>query len=156
MKNQSTTPGLMLQQLTDLIDGLAKDPPGGMDMLLVEGQGVPLADLGAELEKYRDMYQAVEDAEEQYRVALSARGTIEAIAQRRCNAVRGALRGTLGKTNPVLSHYGVTPAKTPRQLTADEKLLKVERAKATRVARHTMSKKQKLAIKGTVPEKPGT
>lgn len=154
MKTQSTTPGLMLQQVTDLLSGLTSNPPGGMTSLVIEGKRINLADLGVELQKYKDTYEAVEDAHLEYKLALAARETIEATVQRRCDAVRGALRGSLGKTNQALALYGVTPAKTPRPLTAEEDLVRVAKAKATRAARHTMGRKQRLAIKGTLPAKP--
>jgi hypothetical protein len=50
----------------------------------------------------------------------------------------------------VLADYGVSPHKKPGAKDASTKVVAAAKAKATRAARHTMSKKQKAAIKGTL------
>jgi hypothetical protein len=50
----------------------------------------------------------------------------------------------------VLADFGFTPAKQV-QKTVETKKQAVEKSRATRTARHTMGKKQKKAVKGTVP-----
>jgi len=54
-----------------------------------------------------------------------------------------------GKTSALLSQLGFTPAKA-KKTTAAIKAVAVLKVKATRKARNTMGKKQKLVIKGTV------
>jgi len=57
----------------------------------------------------------------------------------------------------MLQDFGFTPPK-PRggKKTASTKAQAVVQAKATRVARHTMGKRQKAKIKGTAPAQPVT
>ncbi|HEY4012967.1 MAG TPA: hypothetical protein VGM06_06500 [Polyangiaceae bacterium] len=49
----------------------------------------------------------------------------------------------------VLADFGLT-GRAVRVLTPEERVTMTAKAKATRAARHTMGKKQKAAIKGTV------
>ena len=51
----------------------------------------------------------------------------------------------------VLSDCGVSPRKKPAPLTPQQRVVRAAKAKATRLARGTMSAKQKALIKGTVP-----
>jgi hypothetical protein len=155
MPSQNITPGALLRHFQGLASGLASQPPGGQTSLLLEGTSVPVPELVTEFQAYAATYQAVEDADTAYRKALAARAAIEAQAKRRRDAARAALKGALGKTNPALTAYGITPDREHRPLTVEEEALKVARAKATRAARHTMGKKQKLAIKGEVAPKAG-
>ena len=52
-----------------------------------------------------------------------------------------------------LADFGLTPRKA-RVVTPEEQVIAAAKAKATRAARHTMGKKQKAAIKGTVAPTP--
>ena len=54
-------------------------------------------------------------------------------------------------TPSTLADFGVTPRKVRTPLTAEQKVTAAKKAAATRAARHTMSKKQKKNVKGTVP-----
>jgi hypothetical protein len=49
-----------------------------------------------------------------------------------------------------LADFGVAPPKVPTPLTAQQLAVRAAKAKATRVARGTTSKKKKLAVKGDV------
>jgi hypothetical protein len=51
----------------------------------------------------------------------------------------------------ILSDCGVSPRKPRKLLTAQQKVVAAAKAKATRIARGTMSAKQKATIKGTAP-----
>jgi hypothetical protein len=51
----------------------------------------------------------------------------------------------------VLSDCGVSPRKKPAPLTPEQRVVRAAKAKATRLARGTMSAKQKALIQGTVP-----
>jgi hypothetical protein len=61
------------------------------------------------------------------------------------------LKAYYGETNPTLSKYGVPVKHPPAKLPADKLLAKADKAKATRTARGTKSKKQKKDIHGVVP-----
>ena len=64
-------------------------------------------------------------------------------------ALRQYVINAFGKNSPVLADFGFTP---PRKamLTPEENVAKAKKAAATRKARGTMGKKEKLKIKGTV------
>ncbi len=49
-----------------------------------------------------------------------------------------------------LADFGLTPPKARAPLTAEQLAARAAKAKATRAARGTTSKKQKLAVKGNV------
>jgi hypothetical protein len=59
--------------------------------------------------------------------------------------------GTMfGQTSVEISEFGFTPKKNPTPLTADQKVLKTARSRATRVERNTLGSKQKKSVKGQV------
>jgi len=138
----------LLKNFNDLAAGLASRPPGGQPSIVIEGQSVPVSTLVAELQEYAIAYQVVEDAEQAYKRAIAARDAIAPEAQGRRDAIRASIKGTLGRMNPDLETYGINPDREHRALTAEEEVAKVAKAKATRAARHTMGKRQRLAIKG--------
>ena len=154
MPNSNDTPGTMRNHFDDLITGLESKPPGGQTSLVVQGTSITVVNLVIELKGYAAAYRAVEDTNTEYQRALAARDAIEAQAKGRHDAVRAAIKGALGKSNPDLPIYGLTPDREARPLTVEEEALKVAKAKATRAARHTMGKRQKEAVKGQVPPKP--
>jgi hypothetical protein len=49
------------------------------------------------------------------------------------------------------SDFGIAPRKPRAALTTEAEGDRIEKWRATRVARHTMGKKEKAKIKGTVP-----
>jgi len=64
--------------------------------------------------------------------------------------LRQALQVAFAGSIDALADFGLTPRK-PRVVTPEKKAAAAAKAKATRAARHTMGKKQKAEIKGTVP-----
>ena len=60
------------------------------------------------------------------------------------------LRATYSNATAVLSDYGLQAPKARSPLTAQTRIAATEKARATRVARGTVGKKKKLAIKGDV------
>jgi hypothetical protein len=155
MSTIATTPGSLLKNFNDLAAGLTSNPPGGHPSIVIEGQSVLVSALVAELQGYASAYQAVEEAEQAYKKALTARDSIAPGAQGRRDAIRASIKGSLGRTNPDLGIYGISPDKEHRALTAEEEVAKVAKARATRAARHTMGKKQRQAIKGQAAPKDG-
>jgi hypothetical protein len=145
------SPGIIKKELIALSHGLATSPPDGQTSLIVDGKTSLVADLVTELDGFVAIYQAVEDIEEKYREALAARAKIKAQVLGRRKVIRAAVKGAMGGDNQKLGRYGMSPDKSPELPSAEELTHKVAQAKATRIARHTMGKKQKLAIKGVVP-----
>jgi|HubBroStandDraft_1064217.scaffolds.fasta_scaffold52392_3 hypothetical protein len=60
------------------------------------------------------------------------------------------LRGTFSTATAQLADFGLQPPKARTPLTGDRRALAAAKQKATRIARGTTSKKQKLAIRGDV------
>ena len=63
-------------------------------------------------------------------------------------ALQTAARYLLGPTNPKLATFGVAPRAEPRRLTGDELVLRAEKARRTREARHTLGPRQKALLRG--------
>jgi hypothetical protein len=60
------------------------------------------------------------------------------------------LQATFANTVPILADFGLAPPKVPAPKTSEEKAAAAAKAEATREARGTASKKQKLTVKGNV------
>ena len=60
------------------------------------------------------------------------------------------LQATFDNTVPILADFGLEPPKEPAPKTSEEKAAAAAKAVATREARGTTSKKQKLTVKGNV------
>jgi hypothetical protein len=152
MSDESTkSPTALKTSLRALAAGLAASPPGGHPTVVLEGKPLLSADLQAQLSTYADIYQAADDAYVVYQKAIAARDDIAPQAKELRDHTRAAVKAALGRKNPELAKYGITPDKDTRPLTTAEETAKVAKAKATRAARHTMGKKQKLAITGEGP-----
>ena len=67
-------------------------------------------------------------------------------------AVRRYLEVMFSHDSAALADFGLKPKKKPAKLSGAASVTKVEKAKATRTARHTLGKKQKAKIKGVIPE----
>ena len=70
------------------------------------------------------------------------------------DAFRQAMSIQFGSVD-VLSDFGILPRKPRKALSGPEQVAKADKARATRLARHTMGKKQKRSIKGEVPQAAG-
>ena len=65
-------------------------------------------------------------------------------------AYRHYLLAMFANATSTLADFGLTPRKVPAPRTSEEKAAAAAKAKATRAARGTTSKKQKLTVKGNV------
>jgi hypothetical protein len=76
------------------------------------------------------------------------------VAEKRVNPVildfTHFLRTSFGTASSTLADFGLEPKKAPAPLTVEAKTAAVAKREATRAARGTTSKKQKLAVKGNV------
>jgi hypothetical protein len=145
----------MSEQLKGLITGLTDSPPQEVTSLLVNGKKYKVAELLAALTAYADKYEATDEAFTAFRTALEERVAIEPEAVHLVQGVRTVLKGMYGKKSVALETYGITPDKEPVPLTPEQEVVKVAKAKATRIARHTLGKKQKEKIKGQWPPAEG-
>jgi hypothetical protein len=65
-------------------------------------------------------------------------------------AYKRLVLAAFANANQTLAGFGLAPPKARTPLTTEQRVARVAKAKATRTARGTTSKKQKLAIKGHV------
>jgi hypothetical protein len=131
-------------EYTALINGFGTDLVG-VDPLVLVGTTYPRATLLAKFQSRIDAAQATKSARANLRTAAAnERALAEQIEPVR-QAMKHYLQGRFGKNSPMLQAFGFTEAKTA-QKTAESKAGAVVKMKATRKARHTMGKKQRLAI----------
>jgi hypothetical protein len=96
-----------------------------------------------------DAALAVTTAKAAYRNTVQAADTETASTKQVVAGLRAATYIMFSAQVDGLADFGLTPHKSRATLTVVEKVQAVELRKATRVVRHTMSKKAKEEIKGT-------
>ncbi len=82
--------------------------------------------------------------------ALAALLAMQAKVDPTLGAYRRFILAAFSNATQSLADFGIAPPKVPLPKTSEEKAAAAAKAKATRAARGTTSKKQKLAIKGDV------
>jgi hypothetical protein len=102
-----------------------------------------------------DAVNTVANAKAQWHDAVTTYAALNSRVTQVVRDLRQYVINASGPDSPVLADYGFTaPKRTP--LTPQQKVAKAALAAATRKARGTLGKKQKLAIKGAVPPTPAT
>jgi len=123
---------------------------------VVNGAMLTAKDIVDTLQSRIDSARAVLSSRATWQAAIRSDETLRDTTKTFVSGVKqGVLVGFAGHLD-TLADFGLT-ARAKRVVTPGEKLATVIKAKATRVARHTMGPKQKAAIKGTVtPTAPAT
>jgi hypothetical protein len=144
-----TTPAqTRISKLQQLIAGLPKVAPA---MVIPYGtQNYDATQLAAVMQALVDAATAVASARADLKAAIQAQRDLQAQSGAMVSHVKQVLRMLLSGAEPALVTLGLTPLKTPRALTAEAKVARAAKARATREARGTKSKKQKAAIHGSV------
>jgi hypothetical protein len=144
-----TTPAqTRIAKLQQLIAGLPKVAPA---MVIPYGtQNYDTTQLAAVMQAFVDAATAVASARAALKAAIQAQRDLQAQSGAMVSHVKQVLRMLLSGAEPALVTLGLTPVKAPRALTAEAKVARAAKAKATREARGTKSKKQKAAIHGSV------
>jgi len=107
--------------------------------------------LKAVLQAEIDGLKSVVAARAQHRLQVAASREAGAKARALRSALKGYILSTYGaQAVDVLTAFGI-PVPKSRAVSAKTKAVAVDKAEATRKARHTMGKKQKQAIHGDVP-----
>ncbi len=124
---------------------------GSLTSLTFAGQTITPAILKATFQADVTETQALDAAEAQVK---QARVTQKA-ARQKANATRLQLKTYIvanygAQSVQMLEDFGFSAPKSPGTKTVATKATAIAKAEATRAARHTMGKKQKAAIKGTV------
>jgi hypothetical protein len=130
-----------------LIDGVTKHL-SQIDSLTVGSQKVAPADIVKILQTRIDAAHAVVAADAAQSAAVKKERDERAKTKKFVSSFRRMVSGMFSESPDTLAEFGL---KTPRvgKLSADEKAAAVARNKATREARHTLGKKQKLEITGS-------
>ena len=149
---KAATPKGLEAEVSLLIKGVSTSVPDGSS-LTVAGQSWTKAALMAELQTGLDLYQKVKDQVQALKEDRQARSTGLPAIRKLAKALRHALIGTFGQGSPMLEQFGIK-AVVRNPLTAEQLSLRAARARATRVARHTLGTRQKQAIRGVVTTTP--
>ena len=144
----SKSKATVLAQLQALITGLQKQFPNGQFTL---GNTVfTTAALVQTLQSLIDAINAVNTAQANAKVALAALGVTVAKVGPVVLALKRNLLSMFGDATDTLALFGLEPRKAPAPRTGPELAAAAAKAKATRIARGTASKKKKLAVTGNV------
>jgi hypothetical protein len=142
------TKAATLARVQGLILGIQKHFPNGT--LTFGNVTHTTATLVQTLQGLADAIAAVNAARVNAKVASAALTTMEPDATPLVGDLTRFIEVTFGNAPQQLSDFGLQPPKARKQLTAEQLAARTAKAKATRQARGTSSKKQKLAVKGNV------
>jgi hypothetical protein len=124
--------------------------------LTVEGTTYNATNFLSTVAGFLAYYQAVSSTKLAWEQALASRRAQESSAEQFVASVKLAAGGAFGTGSEAYQLLGFAPKKKAPPLTPEEKQTKLERMRATRVARNTMGKRQKRAVKGVVPPAQGS
>ncbi len=141
------TRGEVVSKYESLIQGIkkhwAKDGPRS-----IGGRNYATADAIAQLQRMLDAVDATAAAYAVWRSRVADQRTIETKLRQFLRFVEGLVRTQVGGDASVLADFGLQPSRKTGPRTTEAKVSMVKRAKATRLERHTMGKRQKKNIKG--------
>jgi hypothetical protein len=131
-----------------LIFGLQKHSPSGQFTL----DGIPYttAALVQLFQSLANAITAVTAGQAQATELVASMRAVEAKVGPVFLALKTNLLGTYGTSTSTLADFGLQPKKARTPMTAEQKAASAAKAKATRAARGTTSKKQKLTVTGNV------
>jgi|HubBroStandDraft_2_1064218.scaffolds.fasta_scaffold05805_3 hypothetical protein len=141
-----------------VILGIQKDLLN-VQTLNLAGKPITPADLEKLVQSRIDSANAIAPAKAKWTAAVQAYKVLNKQVTQSVRALRTYVINTYGPTSTVLADFGFSPPKAAVK-TPEVKATAADKALATRKARNTLGKKQKLAIKGTVttpaPASPAT
>jgi hypothetical protein len=122
----------------------------GVPTILLGGTPTTPNDATATLQGTIDAVDAADAAEQAFHGAVAAKNAAIAKGTGLLTDLKTLVKSQLGSSEGVLGDFGFS---NPKRQTPDEatKAGAVVKRAATREARHTMGKRQKAGIKGTVP-----
>jgi hypothetical protein len=143
----------LIASINHLVSGIKENQPKAVFVL--SGTKYTAPELVTLLQEIVTLLEAVPPARGAYLEAAKAADTLVAQNRGVLRNLKQFLQIQAGDKASVLAAYGLTPAKPLGQRSPAAKVAAADSAKATRVARHTMGKKQKKAITGaTAPATP--
>lgn len=138
-----------LAMLQKMLEGLKKHEQA-LPSLLIQGKPFKPADLIAELQTRLDAANAVLATRATWQNAVKVDSNQRTTTKGFVSGLRQTLLVAFAGSVDALADFGLVGRK-PRVVTPEKKVAAAQKAKATRAARHTMGKKQKAQIKGSVP-----
>jgi ABC-type transporter Mla subunit MlaD len=143
-----TNKATALAKVQALVAGTEKHFPNGSFTL---GKTTyTTASLIAALQSLENAMTAVNAAQAQAKDAVLALRNVEATTAPLLRDFKRFLLATFSTSVHDLSDFGLEPPKAPKPLSTEKRAAATAKMKATRAARGTTSKKQKLAVKGNV------
>ena len=142
------TKATILAQLQALITGLQKQFPNGNFTL--GNTAYTTATLVQAFNSLIAAINAVNTVQANAKVAVATLKAVTAQVGPVALALTRNLQSMYGSATDTLALFGLEPRKAPAPRTATEKAASAAKAEATRKARGTTSKKQKLTVKGNV------
>jgi hypothetical protein len=137
-----------LARVQALISGLQKRFPSGQFTL-----GNVAYTTASLVQLFESLVKAIEAVDAAH---ASVKDAVAALreAQAKVGPIEGAFKrfvlAMYGNATQILADFGLEPPKAPAPRTSEEKAAATAKLRATRAARGTTSKKQKLAVKGNV------
>jgi hypothetical protein len=149
MSNKSKlTKAAALAQVQALIAGTTKHFPSGS--FTIGNTTYTSASLVQILQGLANAMSAVATAETGAKDALTAEHTAQTQLGPIVTAYKRIVVAAFASATQTLADFGLTPPKARTPLTTEQRAARKAKAAATRAARGTTSKKQKLAVKGNV------
>jgi hypothetical protein len=149
MSGSKSTKNAKADLATALIAGIKKNL-STVPQLTVGGQNLTPAQVEAQLLAFATLRSDVNAAKTAWETKLADERSKGPALQEFLAAVVSFVRGTFGNSPETLAEFGLKPKKAAKTLTAEEQAAKAVKAKATRTARGTKGKKEKLAVQGDV------
>ncbi len=151
MSTTSSNTNRTKRQVADqqLIDGLNKHS-ATITTLVIGGTSLAPAALIATLQARLATASTAQSTRATWQTAVKADVDERAKTKTLVSGLRQAIEVAFAGSIDNLADFGLTPRKTA-VISPEKRAAAAVKAKATRAARNTMSKKQKLAIKGAVP-----
>ncbi len=144
---------LVIKQEETVIAALAKLTPDAN--LPVGGQPTASKDLQTQLQAHVDTMNSLSDAHAKVAQLVAQEKSQKAAVTPILSGIRNYAAGQYGEKSPEFASFGFTPKKQGIR-TVETKASAVEKQLATRVARHTMGKRQRAAIHGVPASPPAT
>lgn len=146
--SKSTSKATLQQRLRALVAGTQKHFPNAS--LTFGGATHTAAELVQLFQSLDDSTTVMDAAKAKWQDTLKAQRDVRANVRPAMQAYATHLVSLFGSAVEPLADFGLTPRKAPALRTAEQKANAAAKRKATREARHTMGKRQKAGIKGTV------
>ena len=131
-----------------LVEGM-KQYESMLPQLMIGGTVIPHADLTAMVQGRVDVAAAVNSTRATWLAAVQDEKNERARTKMLFSGLKQALLVAFAGQLDALAAFGLTPPDA-RHVTPEQRVAAAAKAQATRAARHTMGKRQKAAIKGTV------